>query len=404
MRGLRGASLRMGHTSSSSRTALPSGCRFRRCERLHKSGSGSKKHARVVKVYARNSGSFGDARRQVSKFRGGQNGQGKERRKDQGYLRVDENLLKNDTTSTRKKDTKPVEERRFKDDLAREKGSEYIWNTNWKKDLDNWEKSTSAPATKNKDERIQQSSQSSSSSSSATATSAASGGISFSRVSELNDLSLDLSEQLRRSTQAEDDSVEKPLPSSRTRGGRKEFLNFPAKGNSGESTSGSGSSLSPNYAGVIDPSLTPEDPMKTKESIRQYSETKAELFVYTFLTGLAVGGLCYNLYGEDIAWSYGVGCLASLFYLRLLSRTVDSLASEDATAQIGGAGGQARLLVPAILVLGYSKGNQSVIDNYGIHLNIIAILAGFFTYKAGTFGQVLKSTVQLMAEERKGRE
>jgi ATP synthase protein I len=348
---------------------------------------------RVVKVYARNS--FGDARKQVSKFRGGQNGQGKERRKDQGYLRVDENLLKNDTfTSTRKKETKPVEERRFKDNLARE-SSDYIWNTNWKKELDNWEKSTSA-----KDERIQQqsspaqSSSSSSSSSSPTAT-ASGGGISFSRVSELNDLSLDLSEQLRRTEEDDEATAEKPL---RTRGGRKEFLNFPAQ------SSTSSSSPSSSFASAIDPSLFPEDPTKTEEARRQYAETKSELFVYTALTGLAVGFLCKNYYGEDIAWSYGVGCAASLFYLRLLSRTVDSLASEDAAAQIGGAGGQARLLVPAILVLGYSKANPWVIENYGVHLNIVAILAGFFTYKAGTFGQVLKSTMQLMAEERKRRE
>jgi len=88
----------------------------------------------------------------------------------------------------------------------------------------------------------------------------------------------------------------------------------------------------------------------------------------------------------------------------ILSRTVDSVASEDAAAQVGGAGGQARLLVPAILVLGYSKGNHSVYENYGIHLNIIAILAGFFTYKAGTFGQVFKSTIQLMAAEKDSSE
>jgi len=400
MKGPSGPSLGPQHTSGS-RTQMLSGCkRLSSGSAVGLRTSNNKAlprvvggvRLRVVKVYARNS--FGDARKQVSKFRGGQNGQGKERRKDQGYLRVDENLLKNDTTSTRKKETKPVEERRFKDNLARE-SSDYIWNTNWKKELDNWEKSTSA-----KDERIQQQSgpapSSSSSSSPSPTASASGGGISFSRVSELNDLSLDLSEQLRRTEEAEEEAAaEKPL---RRRGGRKEFLNFPA-----QSTSSSGSSSS-SFASVIDPSLTPEDPMKTEEARRQYAETKSELFVYTALTGLAVGFLCKNYYGEDIAWSYGVGCAASLFYLRLLSRTVDSLASEDATAQIGGAGGQARLLVPAILVLGYSKANPWVVENYGVHLNIVAILAGFFTYKAGTFGQVLKSTVQLMAEERKGRE
>ncbi len=55
---------------------------------------------RAVTV-SRDSGSFGDARRRLSKLRPPpQTGAGapadKVRRKDQGYLRVDENLLKND--------------------------------------------------------------------------------------------------------------------------------------------------------------------------------------------------------------------------------------------------------------------------------------------------------------------
>ena len=42
-----------------------------------------------------------------------------------------------------------------------------------------------------------------------------------------------------------------------------------------------------------------------------------------------------------------------------------------------------------------------MLENYGVQLNIIAILAGFFTYKAGTFGQVLKSTLSLVAEDKR---
>eukprot|EP00213_Chloropicon_mariensis_P006042 CAMPEP_0197484610 /NCGR_PEP_ID=MMETSP1309-20131121/57491_1 /TAXON_ID=464262 /ORGANISM="Genus nov. species nov., Strain RCC998" /LENGTH=391 /DNA_ID=CAMNT_0043027253 /DNA_START=55 /DNA_END=1230 /DNA_ORIENTATION=- len=355
---------------------------------------------RVTVTAARNSGSFGDARSRLSKLRPEQGGQGREKRKDQGYLRVDENLLKNETLDvTKLKDRKPVEERRFRDKLAKE-SSEFIWNSNWKKDLDNWEKASSS---------------SSGASGTTPTTTAASGssttldkssempppgrGISFSRVSELNDLSVDLSEQLRpREETAEEESAS----TSGVRRTRRDFLDFPERVNTSDSFGYSkGSKFS---RSAVDESIIRADPANTAEASRQYSETKAELFVYTFLTGLVTGGLCYNLYGEDVAISYGVGCLASLFYLRLLSRTVDSVASEDAAAQVGGAGGQARLLVPAILVLGYSKGNQSVIDNYGVHLNIIAILAGFFTYKAGTFGQVLKSTVILMAGDKEAKQ
>ncbi|QDZ19591.1 hypothetical protein HOP50_03g21090 [Chloropicon primus] len=339
-----------------------------------------------VVAQARNDRSVGDVRNRLAKLRP-ENAPKRDKRKDQGYLRVDDDLLKDDNTLDKVEEgrKRPAEGRRFRDKLARE-SSEFIWNSDWRKDLENWEKSSTSTAGPG----------SPSSSSSAPASVQPEGGISFSRISELNDLSVDLSEQLRPRARSEDDGGGAEAGSAR--GGRKDFLNFPGRASGAGSSSSSGGK----YAGeAYSQNIMPADPEVTARANEKYAETKGELFVYTLLTGLVVGGLCNNLYGQDVAVSYGAGCAASLFYLRLLSRTVDAVASEDATAQVGGAGGQARLLVPAVLVLFYSKQNQWVLDNYGVKLNIIAILAGFFTYKAGTFGQVLKSTVALMAEDRR---
>ena len=339
-----------------------------------------------VRARARGGRSIGDARSGLSKLRPENNQPRKEKRRDEGYLRVDDSLLKDSDGVLEKMEegrSRPAGERRFNDSLARN-SSEFIWNSDWRKELDTWERSSSETGTS-----TTTSSPQSPQSSSSPSPEPGQRGISFSRLSELNDLSVDLSEQLR--PRAPEPVTEDGASTSR--GGRKDFLDFPARTSSG-SSSGS-------QANAYAAAAKPLDPESQALANQQYSQTKGELFAYTLLTGLATGYLCNQLYGHDVAVSYGVGCAASLFYLRLLSRTVDAVAAEDAAAQVGGAGGQARLLVPAILVLGYSKCNAAVLENYGVQLNIIAILAGFFTYKAGTFGQVLKSTLSLVAEDKR---
>ena len=57
---------------------------------------------------------------------------------------------------------------------------------------------------------------------------------------------------------------------------------------------------------------------------------------------------------QDTAASYGVGALGGLMYLRLLNRSVDSLAASS----LGAAGGQARFAIPVLLVLLYNRWPQ----------------------------------------------
>ena len=96
-----------------------------------------------MRAAARGDRSIGDVRNRLSKLRPENQGQAKDKRRDQGYLRVDENLLRNNDTADKIARTKkPVQERRFNDKLARE-SSEFIWNSDWRKELDTWEKSLS---------------------------------------------------------------------------------------------------------------------------------------------------------------------------------------------------------------------------------------------------------------------
>ncbi|WZN60879.1 hypothetical protein HKI87_03g24130 [Chloropicon roscoffensis] len=224
-----------------------------------------------VRARARGGRSIGDARSGLSKLRPENNQSRKEKRRDEGYLRVDDSLLKDSDGVLEKMEegrSRPAGERRFNDSLAR-KSSEFIWNSDWRKELDTWERSSSSETGTSTTTSSPQSPQSSSSPS----PEPGQRGISFSRLSELNDLSVDLSEKLR--PRAPEPVTEDGASTSR--GGRKDFLDFPARTSSG-SSSGSKANA---YAAAA----KPLDPESQALANQQYSETKGELFAYTLLTG-----------------------------------------------------------------------------------------------------------------------
>jgi len=57
---------------------------------------------------------------------------------------------------------------------------------------------------------------------------------------------------------------------------------------------------------------------------------------------------------QDTAASYGVGALGGLMYLRLLNRSVDSVANSALPVGVA-AGGQARFAIPVLLVLLFNR-------------------------------------------------
>ena len=128
-------------------------------------------------------------------------------------------------------------------------------------------------------------------------------------------------------------------------------------------------------------------------SAQAYGRMKAELLLSTVATAVLGGWTCYQAYGRDVAVSWGIGALASVLYVRLLSRSVDAVASEDAGEQVGGAASQPRILIPIVLVIFASKYHDKFQGTYGIDVNILALIAGFFSYKVGSFLQVAGALV-----------
>lgn len=137
------------------------------------------------------------------------------------------------------------------------------------------------------------------------------------------------------------------------------------------------------------------------QSREQYFKLKKKL---QFLT-LGIGGIGvlsgYISYTPEIAASYAAGLLGSLAYMRMLGKTVDSMA-DGAKGLIKGAVGQPRLLVPVVLVMIYDRWNEILVPEYGfMHLELIPMLVGFFTYKIATFFQAIEDA--LTVSEEKGQ-
>ncbi|KAJ4981459.1 hypothetical protein NE237_032296 [Protea cynaroides] len=118
---------------------------------------------------------------------------------------------------------------------------------------------------------------------------------------------------------------------------------------------------------------------------------------------LGLGGIgvvsAYFSYSPEVAASFGAGLLGSLVYIRMLGSSVDSMAN-GAKGLMKGAIAQPRLLVPVVLVMIYNRWNGLLVPEYGLmHLNLIPMLVGFFTYKIATFIQAIEDA--LMVVEKK---
>ncbi|KAJ0637089.1 hypothetical protein HanOQP8_Chr17g0669661 [Helianthus annuus] len=65
-----------------------------------------------------------------------------------------------------------------------------------------------------------------------------------------------------------------------------------------------------------------------------------------------------------------------------------------------GAIGQPRLLVPVALVMIYNRWNGIVVPEYGLmHLELIPMLVGFFTYKIATFSQAIEAAFTVVSDD-----
>lgn len=135
------------------------------------------------------------------------------------------------------------------------------------------------------------------------------------------------------------------------------------------------------------------------QSREQYLKLKNKMQLLT----VGIGGIglvsAYVSYSPEIATSFGAGLLGSLAYIRMLGNSVDSMASSGAKKMIKAAVGQPRLLVPVVLVMIYNRWNGIAVPQYGLmHLDLIPMLVGFFTYKIATFVQAIEEALPVVGK------
>ncbi|KAK7264396.1 hypothetical protein RJT34_32005 [Clitoria ternatea] len=144
-----------------------------------------------------------------------------------------------------------------------------------------------------------------------------------------------------------------------------------------------------------------EDPkVLAAQAEEQYAKLKRKL---QFLT-LGIGGIglvsAYVSYSPEIAASFGAGFLGSLVYIRMLGSSVDALKTDGAKGLVKGAIGQPRLLVPVVLVMIYNRWNAILVPEFGsMHLELIPMLVGFFTYKIATFAQAIEEAITVASRK-----
>lgn len=217
-----------------------------------------------------------------------------------------------------------------------------------------------------------------------------SGFLSFSRLDDLNDLNQDLSETLKKKevevTDETDSTDQERFPKAlpgRTRPRQAEKFKRSSRYSSAGELSGKSY---PTYK-------------KSDKSVDEFSQTKDELILETLLAGLLGTGLAFGNFGKGAGVSFAVGAVACLFYFQALALQVGSIAPKDEEQAIGGAAGGLRLVIPALLAAIFSKYHKLVETQYGLDLNVIGLLAGFYVPKE--LAQLTELTKAVLVDEKK---
>lgn len=133
---------------------------------------------------------------------------------------------------------------------------------------------------------------------------------------------------------------------------------------------------------------------------KDYPQLKGNLQILTAIFGAAGMAVTYASYSSEVAFSYGVGLIGALAYIRMLGSSVDSLGQSTSKGAVRAALGQPRLLVPVVLVMLFNRWNEIIAPEYNVlHLQLIPMLIGFFTYKAATVVEVFRDLYQPLSQE-----
>lgn len=255
---------------------------------------------------------------------------------------------------------------------------EYIWNTNWKKRLDEEAAKEAAAAA------------AAAGTAAEPAGEKGSGFLSIGRSLALDSIDLDLSGELSkpsRATLARQVARAREAPEEE-KGAKIRWRYAP--------TTREEQSWEKKSKYLEGGGFTPRSGLSQEEvegarlaSIRNYYKLKGDLQKYTVVIGAGCFASAYFTYSPEVALSYGVGLVGSLVYIRMLSNSIESLGAQSLDGRMRGVLGSPRLLVPVVLVLAFNRWNKVLAPEYGLlELQLIPILVGFFTYKAGTLVQV----------------
>ncbi|KAJ7543329.1 hypothetical protein O6H91_09G033400 [Diphasiastrum complanatum] len=230
---------------------------------------------------------------------------------------------------------------------------DYIWNKNWQPYVDKTSSLAEEPATTSK------------------ITDSETGFLSFNRAISLDSMDIDLSQELMKPSKA---TLQRQVETAR----RAAMLNSKKKAD-------------------------------FEKSRFRFAPTRREEAQWERARKAVSGGievlldLRKTLFNKNKGiCSYGVGLLGAVAYIRMLGNSVDAFGSRDAGGVVRGAIGQPRLLVPVLLVMIYNRWNEILVPEYGaVHLQLIPMLVGFFTYKLATVIEVLRDMIPYPEYENK---
>ncbi|KAL9265996.1 CONSERVED ONLY IN THE GREEN LINEAGE 160, chloroplastic-like protein [Drosera capensis] len=223
------------------------------------------------------------------------------------------------------------------------------------------------------------------------------GFLNFDRVMNLNSVEVDLSAILVGPPRAE--TVQQPVNTQPVERATRQWKPAPTRREIDRWNRATRAASGGTAVVLSEASQPQEDPqVLAARAIAQYNKLKLKLQLLT----LGIGGTglvsAYLSYTPEVALSFGAGLIGSLVYLRMLGNSVDSLGG--GAGIIRGAVGQPRLLVPVILVMVFNRWNEILVPKYGLmHLELIPMLVGFFTYKIATFIQAIDDAISV-AEDK----
>ncbi|GLC43548.1 hypothetical protein PLESTB_001569200 [Pleodorina starrii] len=257
---------------------------------------------------------------------------------------------------------------------------EFIWNTDWQAALEREE------ALQRKVEEARARPQAPSS-----------GFLSLSRLADLDRMDVDLSDVLVRKRREEAEAAEAAAAAAARRAPpaaaapRQPAKLVPVFTRKEVSKLGRVSKSMARTAVVVEvPALDAEKAAAAEAERQRYEALKLEQQIWTLAFSAAGFAMTYVSYSQDVAFSYVAGALGGFAYLRLLSKSVDAMGAEGVQSGVNSVASQPRLLIPIILGLGYNRFNQLYSEQLGVHLELLPMLVGFFTYKLAVIARQYK--------------